>query len=415
MNNWEVVIPQILAMGLMTLRQRIVMPRIANNAYSLTAGTHGSTVEIPVPDAVATNEVSPSNILPTAPAAAPTIINVPVTEWHEAPFFLTDKDMVEVRRGTVPMKIREAIKALAKKVEDHLWSVALGVDDGNVGAANTRGRETPSTLQNGLSALDMSQSVGTPGTTPFAPVADGLTDISAFLKARARLDTALADDEQRYMVIHPDTEANLLQQRRFSDMSWNGDKAGIIKGMMGERLGVEWIKTTTCPSHDSSAMEDFQTAAAGAKGATTLSIDKDATAFQSGPNIGDVFTISGDTTPYMIIDAVKDKAASNTTAITVNVSPALVAVAPNNTEITAVNYLTNLLMQRDFLAFVSRPFSDDGLARKLGSMIESRVDPVSGLTLRLEVTRQHKQTRYSFDMLWGAQRIRDQFAQRVFG
>ena len=59
-----------------------------------------------------------------------------------------------------------------------------------------------------------------------------------------------------------------------------------------------------------------------------------------------------------------------------------------------------------------RPLSSDTAD---GARIMSLTDPVTGLSLRLEVSRQHKQTAWEFDVLFGVQTVRPEFAVRLAG
>jgi len=64
---------------------------------------------------------------------------------------------------------------------------------------------------------------------------------------------------------------------------------------------------------------------------------------------------------------------------------------------------------------VTRPLSESAPQGRSLGIFESIVDPVSGLTLRLELTREYKQDRFSYDILWGSALVRPDFAQIMAG
>ena len=62
-----------------------------------------------------------------------------------------------------------------------------------------------------------------------------------------------------------------------------------------------------------------------------------------------------------------------------------------------------------------RPLSAAGLESGLNGQIMSVSDPQTGLSLRLEVTRQYKQTMWEFDVLWGVAMVRPELACVIYG
>ena len=118
-------------------------------------------------------------------------------------------------------------------------------------------------------------------------------------------------------------------------------------------------------------------------GAQVVSLAKATNA--AGLKEGDILTIAGDAQTYVVMEAVT----------------------------VSGSHVMNLAFHRDAIAFATRPLMDS--ANGLGNLIQSAVDPVSGLSLRLEVSREHKRTRFSYDILYGADVVRRELGCRIAG
>lgn len=378
-NTLTSVIPKLLAQGLLALRERAIMPRLVNRRYEELPGRRGSTIDIPIPSAITAQAVSPSNTPPSTADMAPTEVNITLDQWFEAPFYLTDKELLEVMDGTIPMQASEAIKALANNV------------DGAI--------------------LDLYKKIygfsGVAGTTPFA------SDLTEYVNARKALDKQLADRDDRRVVIDPDAEANALLLRAFQDASFRGDVRGIIDGQIGRKLGADWNMDQNIKTHTTGTLSDGTDMLALVNGTPSIgdkTLDADETTLTGTVVEGDVFTIAGDTQTYVITAG----ATASGNAITLVFEPGLKVAPADDAQITfKAAHVANLLFHRDAFALVTRPLADN--TQGLGNMVQSAVDPVSGLALRLEVSREHKRTRYSFDILYGTQCVRRELAARIAG
>ena len=374
-NSLAEVTPKLLAQGLLALRENAVMPLLVNRGYEPMAGPQGSTIDVPIPSAITAQVVSPAATPPSTADIAPTSVSIALDQWYEAPFYMTDKDMMEVMEGTIPMQASEAIKSLANNIDSYI----LGKYTGVYGYT------------------------GTAATTPFG------SDTSDATAARRNLNVQLAPLEPRWFVIDPDAEANALNLRAFQDMSFSGSAAGIIDGEINRKLGFGWFMDQLLPSHTAGTASGATTDATGyAVGATTITL---AVAGTGTILTGDVFTIAGDTQTYVCVTGDADVSDGGTVTFQ---PPLKVAIATSATAITLkATHVVNLAFHRDAFAFASRPL--ENAAPGLGSLTSSAVDPVSGLTLRLEVSREHKRTRFSYDVLYGANLVRAELATRVAG
>jgi hypothetical protein len=374
-NSLTNVIPQLLAQGLLALRENSIMPRLVNSDYDTLGSEKGSAITIPIPSAVTVQDVSPAATPATNTQVSPTKATITLDNWKEAAFTLSDKEHMEVMSGTLPMQASEAIKSLANQVDQDILATYKGIY--------------------GMS--------GTPGTTPFGSSTKDATD------QRVILNNQLAPLDNRRMVLNADAEGNALGLRAFQDMSFSGGNEGIIEGLIKRKIGFNWFMDQNVPSHtvgtnDGAYVINYATHAIGDSsvpiGTGTGTIV-----------VGDIFTVAGDTQTYTCT-ALLSAAGTLSYSPTAKVAWAdTAALTVKGTASTA--YPQNLAFHRDAIAFVNRPLIDntDGL----GNLIVAGYDEISGLTIRLEVSREHKRTRYSWDILYGTQLVRADLASRLYG
>ena len=146
-------------------------------------------------------------------------------------------------------------------------------------------------------------------------------------------------------------------------------------------------------------------------GAKTATATTAATTGACALKNGDIVTFAGDTQTYALTaDATQAAAASD---VTLAFYPGKVVAATGSEAITVkASHVVNLAFHRDAIAFATRPLVEINHPAVISV---SQVDPVSGLALRLEISRQHKQTRYSFDILYGSAVVRPELGVRIAG
>jgi hypothetical protein len=359
------------AMGLATLRERLQLVHIANRDYErvITGQTRNATVNVAVPAAVATRAVSPDVVPPAVTAVTPTMVPVTLNQWREAPFAMDDKGLSQVDRGILPMQANEAIKGLANYIEDFLWTLVTAKAYGFAGTA---------------------------GVTPFA------TDLSAYLDARKIANKQLMDMEPRYVVLDTDSEANALGLRAFQDASFGGGDGVILNGQIGRKLGATWLMSQRVPTHTGGTYTTGTTVTGvNAIGATVIALSGGATGTMIA---GDIIGIGNFT--YNVVSSV-----GGATPSSVTITPGLFAATAGGEAIVgrksgANTFVQNVLIHRDAIAFAMAPLLDT--VQVPGATLQSvAIDEISGLSLRLEVSRQYKQVQWAFDALFGGSIVRD--------
>jgi hypothetical protein len=305
----------------------------------------------------------------------PTSVNIPLTSWYEAPFYLTDKDYLEAMSGVIPMQASEAIKALANQIDADLM----------------------------VCGKDFYGYDGTAGTTPF------LTDLTAFTSSRKTLANQLCPMDNRRVVLDASAEANALGNRAIQDASWRASTQGIIEAQIGRVLGSDWFMDQNVVTHTAGTAAGATTNSAGyAAGVKTITL---ASAGTGTVLVNDIITFAGHSQTYVVTAGDTDVSNGGTLSFEPGLKVSLAASAIAIT--LKASHTVNLHFHRDAIAFASRPLENAdpvGLANTM-----SAVDPVSGIALRLEVTREHKRTRWSFDVLYGCKTVRRELGARIAG
>jgi murein DD-endopeptidase MepM/ murein hydrolase activator NlpD len=375
------IMPKILATGLLALREQAVMPRFVNGSFSAEAAQKGDTIDVPISSALTATDVTPSETPPVAVDSPLSKVQINLDKWKQARFHLTDKEMTEIDRNRhfMPLQTLEAVRALANRVNADIHAEYTGIYG----------------------------FTGTPATTPFA------SDATDAIQARKILNQQRAPRADRRGVLDFDAEANALAIQTFADAEKTGENGVKIEGEIGRKYGVDWATDDNVVTHTAGTLTGtIVTSGAAVAGAKTVTLATDA-AEAVNLVVGDIVTFAGDSQTY-VITAAANIGASTTGAITFE--PGLAVAQAGGEQITVkATHVVNLVFHRDAFAFANRPLAGSTQDTALGSQIMTMTDPQTGISLRLEVSRQHKQVAWDFDLLYGTKLVRPELATRIAG
>src|SRR5262249_51640480 len=147
-------------------------------------------------------DVVPGPYAPDPQNVAPTTAPIPLSNWKESAFTLSEKEIAAALAGVPPMQLTSAIEAMATTINASILSLYSGVYG----------------------------YVGTAGTTPFA------SDITAATQARKVLALQRAPTNSRRIVLNPDAEANALSLAAFYGALNSADPNVITEGLIGRKF-----------------------------------------------------------------------------------------------------------------------------------------------------------------------------------
>jgi hypothetical protein len=391
------------AQAIARLRKRCIMPRVVRNYSDSLAGKRGQVITVPktTTGMTAAAAVTSADVYSDPGALTFGYEQITLDQWIHAGFTLDDQEITEiVATSGIPVGLENAVDLLANNVDAYIMA-----------------------LYTGFANAGCSRVLATGGAGDFATPAAFVVDathnpapgLKAFLDARALMvDRGVPLDGWAGIVSAFD-ESDMLGLPIFSQAEQRGDQGGVIDGYIGHKFGVDWYVDQNIPTHtcgtlctDASYVGTV-TDAAIAAGDTTISIAWSAGAADNLTlAVGDVFRffdsavpgIGDQTYTLTALDADVDAFTGETSAI--SFVPALkTGYLPVTTQSTVGFYQShkvNLLLQRDAIGFASRPLAD---VAPEGNFVQM-MDPVSGLSLRLEMFRQYKRTIFDMDVLYGA-------------
>jgi len=378
-NDLTAIIPKVLARALIPLRERVVMPRLVNSDFSRDAAKKGATIDVPVPGEKTATDVTPSNTPPTPGDTVTSTVKIVLDQWKHSDFFLTDDDMqkIDANANFVPMEMQSSIDAIANAVNDHIFSQYKGIY-GFTGAV---------------------------GTTLFETKPDDATIL------RKVLSQQKAPTSNRRGVVDLSVEAAMTALPAFADASASTDRNVVIEGEIGRKYGFDWFADDKVPTHTAGSVTGAVTVTgANAIGATSIGITTPAGG-ATAIVVGDIITFAGDAQTYVATAALTLAASASGNLL---ISPALKSATVGGEAVSVkATHVVNLGFHRNAFAFASRPLVQSTFDSRLGGVMVSAVDPVTGLTLRLEVARQYKQTVWDLDILFGSKLVRPELAARL--
>lgn len=369
------IMPKILARGLLALREQATMCRVVNMDYGAEARQKGQTIDIPIASETAAYDITPAPTHSSAPDSAPGLVQIQLNNWKGAGFFLNDNEMAQIDRSEhfIPLQMSEAIRSLANVINEDVFAEYTGIYG----------------------------YTGTAATTPFASTVEAATN------ARKVLHQQRAPRMDRRGVLDYDAEANALALSPFSDADKIGTSDIRVEGEIGRKYGIDWYADDAVPTHANGTAWALGVVVASTTAAAGTSIDLTASA--SGDiHAGDVFTIAGQTQTYV---ATASTAAGTSHAV--SIQPPLTSIATAAAACTAkADHVVNMAFHRDAFALAMRPLVG---VTATNPNIMSATDPMTGISLRLELSRQYKQDRWEYDVLWGSKLVRAALATRIAG
>lgn len=345
--------------AVITLRNNSVLARLVNRDYESEAAQKNKTIDVPVFNNMAVQDVTPGRGNENVPTdVTPVPVKVTLDQWKEVRFQMSDKEMAEIAdQSVIPPVMARSIQAIADTVDNYIAT----------------GMYRASFL--------------------YEPAAAPATEADV-VNLRKALNAENVPKSNRRLVVSDDIEAELLIRAVFHQADARGDTAGLVEGSLGRKFGFDIASEGAMPSHTAGTstgwtVNGVHAAANGTGGVSTVAVN----AGMGTWNPGDRINFAGHAQDYVIV---------RQAAGTITVAPRLRAALANTEAITIIadgsHAIGGLAFHEMAYVFATRPLASQGHP---GVIIAQTTDPLSGLSLRLTAEYVNKATEWSLDILYG--------------
>ena len=345
------------------------MAMLVNRDYQNEAAERNKRIDVPIYQSMPVTDVTAGQQGTVTPIT-PEVVQVTLANWKQVQFKLSDKERAEVRDNRIiPPVVLRGISALADKVDQF---IIAGME----------------------AAAFLCTALGQPAGTDVVKLSKELNDWNV-------------PDANRNLVVSNQVHADLLGLAEFSRYDAVGDTDALRDGSLGRKYGFSiyrnghlglthtagTLATTATGDHAAEPMQSGGTSivTVGASAGITAG---DRIYFENPGNHKN--PLGGTLVAYAVV--------SVPSATTIEIAPRLRYAVANGDDVLI--YTTDeetyklgaLAFHQDAYIFCTRPLSSHGHP----STIESTAtDPISGITLRTEVSRQYKENIWSIDILYG--------------
>ncbi len=372
--NFDNIAHKILARAILSYRARVGFLMSANRDYDSDVAKKGDIINVPISKPIQARDAEVSNVNPALTDTDSDTVGIQLTQWREAPFSVTDLELTKIDQDEhfMPMSMHEAIRVLAEEANEFM----AGKYD------------------------EIYNFVGIAGTTPFT------SDTQALIDADLALNLDNVPTSNRSFIMDAYGNAKALNLEAFKSAEKMGRNGVVIEGDLGRVFGFDTMWDNAVQTHTRGASATALSVGVTAAGAKSLSIDGLGSA---QPVKGDIFTVAGSSQQHVVVSATTVSAGASVLTI----EPALAVEVTDNSQLDFVDdHVANLAFHRDAFTMAERPLKETSLAP---ATIYSLTDPVSGVSMRLEIVRMRNVDEWRLQILYGGKSTRPYSASRVLG